>query len=462
MEVVVPGLSAEESLLSIDTEGEIPRILIVDDEVHILKAVQRLFMGSNYEIATANSGEIAIEKLGEKDFAVIISDQRMPGLSGAALLKYAHANHPNTVRIMLTGNNDVATAIEAINHGEVFRFVAKPWEHDTFLRVVEAAVEQHELLVTRSRYEQFIQQQNLALQELIEDLEERVVARTSEIEANQNQIQELYQRLQDSFDSTIKALLSIMELGDIHIVEHCHRTAERVRLFAEYLQIEPDVARNLERAALLHWIGLINAPGGLFSKPLSEFDAVERANWEFHPILAQQAIYHVPALEQASKIIVHYLRRYDDVHFRPGQPISDDRDESFDGNTIICCRILSICSAYERVRTRHRRSGAHSESLRPVCEEAIQALKSGSGTLFDPELVQHFVELIGEEWMGSRDGERLVPLDELLPAMVLSRPLETIEGIPVAPRDMIVTEELVERLKRFKNSHGLSEVFIWA
>ncbi|MFU8807372.1 MAG: hypothetical protein ACNA8W_26420, partial [Bradymonadaceae bacterium] len=99
--------------------------------------------------------------------------------------------------------------------------MTKPWEHDELVRVVEAAIEQHGLLGARARYEKFIHEQNLALQRLNEDLEARVAERTREIESKQEQIQGLYQDLRDSFDSTIKALLSIMELGDIHIVEHC-------------------------------------------------------------------------------------------------------------------------------------------------------------------------------------------------------------------------------------------------
>ncbi|MFU8807373.1 MAG: response regulator [Bradymonadaceae bacterium] len=121
MDVIIPpGFDArltEDSSLSRDTEGKLPRILIVDDEVHILKAIQRLFMGMDFEIATASSGSGAIELLESSEFTVIISDQRMPGISGSALLKHTRKHHPNVVRVMLTGNNDIATAIKAINDG---------------------------------------------------------------------------------------------------------------------------------------------------------------------------------------------------------------------------------------------------------------------------------------------------------------------------------------------------------
>src|SRR5690554_2317577 len=122
------------------------KVLIVDDETHILKAVQRLFLGQGYQVLTAPSGADAVEVFREHTIAVIISDQRMPGLSGAALLNYVRKKSPYTVRIMLTGNNDVATAIEAINQGEVFRFITKPWDHDEFLKVGGLAMEHHERL----------------------------------------------------------------------------------------------------------------------------------------------------------------------------------------------------------------------------------------------------------------------------------------------------------------------------
>ncbi|WP_158542610.1 response regulator [Lujinxingia litoralis] len=449
-----------------DTEGLEPyKVLIVDDETHILKAVQRLFLGQGYEVLSAPSGADAVELFREHQIAVIISDQRMPGLSGAALLNYVRKKSPHTVRIMLTGNNDVATAIEAINQGEVFRFITKPWDHDEFLKIVGLAIEHHELLISRVRYQEHIREQNerlsvlnTELSELNEELEARVEARTQEVVARQREIERLYCELQGSFDATIKALVSIMELGEVHVIEHCQRTAERVRMFGERLGLDTDEIQEVERATLLHWIGLINAPPRVFELPVEELDEEAKASWEFHTVLGQQAIQHVPALRQAGRMILHYLNRYDAPEFQPGR-IDPSSGDVYQESFVRGCRILGICSAFERVRTGLR--GNNRLEVAGAVERGLQLLQKGAGTRYDPELVRQFREMVAQEMATARTREIVVSFENLRPGMVLARPLETAQGIPVAPRDMIITDELIARLGRFQDSNGLNEIRVW-
>lgn len=435
--------------MSMETEGELPVVLVVDDEAQILKAVRRLLANIDCDIRTAANGADAIDVLDSEDIAVLISDQRMPGLSGVALLNYAMKHYPDTVRIMLTGNGDWETAMEAINLGQVFRFVAKPWEHDQFVRIIEDAIDQFDLVRSKKRYEKFIQQQNEELQELNEELEERVRERTREVTERNEEVNRLNAELEQSFDTTIKAMLSIMEIGDIQIVAHCRRTAELVRKFGDYLELSVQQLRHLERAALLHWIGLINAPSEMFKKSVQDYDAEEMATWEFHPMLGQQAIAHVPVLERAAEYILNYLRRYDDHSFRGSQGTSAELVKG--------CQLLHVCSAFER--TRRLEEDVEGLDHGPAVECGLARLQAGRGTEFAPGLVDSFGRMVGEE-TGSRKAERRVQLAELEEGMVLSRPIETHQGVPVAPRDVVVTAELLERLSRFDESKGLGSIFI--
>ncbi len=445
------------------------KVLFVDDEAHILKAVRRLFSGRNYTVLTAESGEEALEILDDEPISVLVSDQRMPGISGTELLDHARRHKPKTVRLMLTGNNDVSTAMDAINEGAVFRFVTKPWDHDDFLQTVELALEQHELRISKERYERHIQAQNVELQRLNtklrqfnEELEQRVEERTVEVVTQQREVARLYEELQHSFDGMIKALLCIMELGDTHVIEHCQRTAERVRAFGEFLELDAEMLHELERAALLHWIGLINASPSLFSRPVEEFDAVDSATWEFHPLLGQQALRHVPALNRAGQFILYYLHRYDDREFQPGVPLSEASDEVLTEEFIRGCQVLRICSTFEQVKTSNQSRQQTPSKWPKLVDEGLKVLTAGSDTKFDPELVSQFRELMERELDSSKSREITVSFEELQPGMVLARPLETVQGIPVAPRDMIITEELIERLQRFRDSSGLEEIHIWA
>ncbi len=447
-----------------DNDDAPPKVLVVDDEKQILRAVTRLLDDHPCELLTAESGEAACEILRQQPVSVIISDERMPGMTGAELLDHVRRHYPNTVRVMLTGNREVSTAIRAINMGEVFRFISKPWDHDEFLQTIEMAIDQHRLRIAKDRYEEHIEAQNTKLRDLNrqlrglnDELEQRVEKRTRQVRESKQEVDELYAELQESFDGMINALLSIMELGGTHIVQHCQRTAEKVRMFGKQLQMEGEMVRQLERAALLHWIGLINAPESLFQKPIEEFDAEEQATWEFHPLLGQQTIRHVSALNQAGRLILHYLRRYDDPGFQPGQPSSGEGDKPLTDNFIQACQVLAICSFFEQVHTA-RKPGDDDEEW---VQEGLEVLQAGAGERFDPELVAKFRTLVGHQIDPRGGTEMIVDFDSLEPGMVLARPLETAHGIPVAPRDMIITEELLQRLERFRDSKGLGDIHVW-
>ena len=121
------------------------KILIVDDEQPNLRALLRLF-SDEYEPIAANSGREAVELLSQHDFSMIISDQRMPEMSGLEFLKRAADFRPQTVRILLTGYTEVDTLVDAINSGAVYKFVTKPWSNDDLLQLVKRGLEHFEAI----------------------------------------------------------------------------------------------------------------------------------------------------------------------------------------------------------------------------------------------------------------------------------------------------------------------------
>ena len=114
------------------------RVLFVDDEERILNAVRALFR-QEYEVTTAAGGEAALAALKQGDFHVIVSDQRMPGVTGVELLRQARTLAPNAVRILLTGYTDLAALVGSINQGEIFKFVMKPWDNEDLRKAVAEA-----------------------------------------------------------------------------------------------------------------------------------------------------------------------------------------------------------------------------------------------------------------------------------------------------------------------------------
>ena len=108
-------------------------LLIVDDEENILATLMRVFRRDGYRILRANSGQAGLELLAQHPVCVIISDQRMPHMSGAEFLSKVKSLYPHTVRIMLSGYSDLQSLTDAINKGEIYKFLTKPWD-DEFLR----------------------------------------------------------------------------------------------------------------------------------------------------------------------------------------------------------------------------------------------------------------------------------------------------------------------------------------
>lgn len=121
------------------------KILCVDDETANLRLLERLFRDS-YEVLTASSGAEALELLAVHDVALIISDQRMPGMTGIEFLMQAADMRRQTVRIMLTGYTDAGTLVEAINSSVVYKFVTKPWINDDLIATVKRALQHYETM----------------------------------------------------------------------------------------------------------------------------------------------------------------------------------------------------------------------------------------------------------------------------------------------------------------------------
>lgn len=123
-------------------------ILFVDDEPFVVNALSRVFKREGYDVLTAISGKEALEKIAQTPVSLVIADQRMPGMTGVELLKFVKEKYPSTIRIILSGYSDINEVISAINVGEVYRFMTKPWDDKELIQSVERAIEQIEIIQT--------------------------------------------------------------------------------------------------------------------------------------------------------------------------------------------------------------------------------------------------------------------------------------------------------------------------
>jgi diguanylate cyclase (GGDEF)-like protein len=156
--------------------------LVVDDEPYILSTLSYL-LEKEFEVLTADSAPAAQQLFASRDIDLILTDQKMPQMSGVQLLEWVRQNHPRTVRLLMTGFAELEEAVEAINRGQVFRYLFKPWRTDELLQTLHQAA--RTFLLERS-HEQLLEE----LRRLNQELEQRVQQRTRELEERSQELEQ--------------------------------------------------------------------------------------------------------------------------------------------------------------------------------------------------------------------------------------------------------------------------------
>ncbi|MCQ1550109.1 MAG: response regulator [Candidatus Accumulibacter phosphatis] len=149
-------------------------ILLVDDEENILTALRRVLRREGYQILTANSGRDGLEQLGSHAVDVIVSDQRMPGMSGVEFLRQARASRPETVRIVLSGYTELQSITDAINEGAIYKFMTKPWDDEQIRANIAEAFHHKELADENRRLTEELAVANRELQALLAEKQRRL------------------------------------------------------------------------------------------------------------------------------------------------------------------------------------------------------------------------------------------------------------------------------------------------
>ena len=184
-------------------------LLCIDDEPNILNALKRLLRKEDFKLLTANSGKAGLDLLAENEVHVVVSDQRMPEMSGTEFLKAVKAAYPDIIRIILTGYTDVDSISEAINEGHLYKFFLKPWNDQNLKLEIRQALEQYDLMQDNKRLHDEVIQKNEALEKVNENLEQIILERTRSLEF-QNQALQISHAILDDIPLPILGVSSEM------------------------------------------------------------------------------------------------------------------------------------------------------------------------------------------------------------------------------------------------------------
>ncbi|ABC30745.1 FOG: CheY-like receiver [Hahella chejuensis KCTC 2396] len=186
----------EESLegikrLLVETDQLPDALLLVDDEVNILRSLTRLFRREGYRILTANSAQEGLDILAQEPVAVILSDQRMPGMTGSEMFKEVKSRYPDTIRLIMSGYTELESITSAINDGAVYKFLLKPWEDEKLLQHIREAFSIHELKSKNARLNEQLKELNRQLEQKVEEQNLELVLNVRSLRASQEILEHL-------------------------------------------------------------------------------------------------------------------------------------------------------------------------------------------------------------------------------------------------------------------------------
>jgi len=374
-------------------EGGAPLVLCVDDEPNVLEGLARHLRG-HFRLKTSADASAALEILSkEGPFSVIVSDFRMPGMDGVTLLRKAREASPDTVRVLLTGQADMNTAIAAVNEGHIFRFLSKPCPVEDLVRSLQAAVEQHRLITA----ERFL--------------------------------------LRDTLQGAIKILIEVLSLVNPFGFGRATRAKQHVSAFVHHLNIRD--AWPLEVAAMLSQIGTIVLPRATVKNlyhglPLS---TEEQLMVNRIPEVSGSLISKVPRLEQVREILLYQSKQFDGA----GPPGVDVTGAAIPFGA----RLLKIVLDFDVLKARG------------LAEEAALTIMKTRTGWYDPGLLDAFHET--QKGRKEAVEERTLLLKDLEEGMVFAEDVKTTTGMLLIARGHEATLSLLERVRNFSPSIGVKE-----
>jgi putative nucleotidyltransferase with HDIG domain len=314
------------------------KVLFVDDEQGNLRVFKMSFR-RDFQVLTASSGAEALELFKEHRVAVVLTDQRMPTMTGIELLKIVRQRYPLTIRVLITGYADLQVVIDAINSGEVYRYCRKPWNYAELRNTIRSCIETHLL---------------------------------------QSRTEDLLRDLQSMFLGSISALARAIDARDRYTHNHSQRVAQFSVMLAKEYGLSEDEVQEVNLASLLHDVGKIGIPEVILNKMGMLTDEEWRKMRE-HPLIGEEILSSIAQLDRVRKFMRHHHERYDGRGY-PDQLAGEEIP--------FVSRIIAIADAFDAMITDRPYRG------RLALEDALEEVQRNMGSQFDPELASLFVKLV--------------------------------------------------------------------
>jgi len=348
-------------------------VLFVDDEVNILKAIQRLLRHEPITVLTASRSQEALELLERADVQVVVTDQRMPEMNGVDLLARIRERHSDLVRMMLTGYSEMNIAVDAINKGEIFRLITKPWDDDELKATLRQAFDHYDLKNEIRRLNQVTREQNFKLQDMNKNLEEKVRERTRQLDQKNSD-------LRTAYIQTVGALAEAIDAKDSYTRGHSERVAVYASRIGRQMSMRKEMIERIYFAGLLHDVGKIGVPDAIITKP-AKLNHEEYLSIQEHPTIGARILEPVEFLREIVPCVRHHHEWFNGSDRGYPLRLAGDRIP-------LPSRVILVADTVEAMTS----DRPYRKAL-PL-EVVVKELHKFSGSQFDPTIVTAFLALL--------------------------------------------------------------------
>lgn len=416
-----------------------PKIVFVDDETEVLMALKRIFR-RDYEITTFDDPSAAIEFLSKNKVHLVISDMKMPHISGAKVLAAAKELQPKSKRILLSGYSDMQSTIEAINQGGIHAYITKPWDNTQIKELVADAVNSVILEVKNERLTIQLHKKNKELEELNRLLDEKVSQRTASLNESLTKLSTASTKQRRLLHQVIEMIsLIAAEQRDSHYEDDI-RIAKQCRLLGHKLKLDKNSLTHLYLAASLHELGKISLPEHLLTIPESAMTNEQLLTLHKQATKGAEIIDTIPSLHDVSDILRYQYEKFSGNGY-PGEKKAEQIP--------IGARILAIVRDYDKYI-----SGAFSKKkLTP--RDALLAIKSLANKTYDAKIVDAFANLLANIPPGS-DAQFCLTTDMLKAGMIIAQDIKYANGSVLLTEGSLLTNAAIGRMEQYEAEYDFS------